>query len=259
LAKRGGTIYIACPEDFLGNSVEEVKHFSGSENVFFLDLNLASISSIKNFSKKFRDLETKLDVLINNAGIMGCPKSSTEDGFEMHFGVNYLGHFLLTHLLLDMLHKGAPSRVINVSSSGHAFCDIKRDDLMSKKSYNSFFAYCHSKTAIILSSRELARRLMGTGVTVNSCHPRASKNTGIGQNMNKLFAKIALPILGWLVKNPHEAAQTQIYLAVDPELENVTGKYFCDCSEKSPSRAASDDETARWLFQESLCLVELNN
>lgn len=139
-------------------------------------LNLASIKSIRDFCKNIHERENKLDILINNAGIMACPKSFTEDGFEMQFGVNHLGHFLLTNLLLDLVKAGAPSRIVVVSSSGHKLSDINRDDIMSEKSYSKIKAYGQSKLANILFALELARQLEGTNVTVNSCHPGLFKN-----------------------------------------------------------------------------------
>lgn len=131
------------------------------------------MSSIREFSLKFHRLESRLHILICNAGILGIsPKGLTKDGFEMHLGVNHLGHFLLTNLLLDMLKASAPSRVVVVSSIAEwIFGRIKRDDLNSEKSYTKWGAYGQSKLANVLFTKELARRLKGTGVTANCCHP----------------------------------------------------------------------------------------
>jgi NAD(P)-dependent dehydrogenase (short-subunit alcohol dehydrogenase family) len=189
---------------------------------------------------------------------MACPKSFTEDEFEMQMGVNHLGHFLLTNLLLDMLKASSPSRIINVSSESHKFTDINRDDLLSEKSYSKFKAYSQSKLANILFSLELAQILDGTGVTVNSCHPGVVK-TELGRHFNENLCKYFLqPIFSPFFKTPIQGAQTQIRLAVDPELESVTGKYFIDCKESTPSRAARNRDTAKWLYQKSLSLVGLN-
>lgn len=175
LAGRGGKVYIAC-RDINRSRVDlkEIKERSKSKEVHLMKLDLASIKSIRDFSKDFHEREKKLNILINNAGIMACPKSYTEDGFEMQIGVNHLGHFLLTNLLLDLLTASAPSRIIVVSSSAHKFSDINRDDLMSEKSYNKIKVYGQSKLANILFALELGRRLEGTNVTVNSCHPGES-------------------------------------------------------------------------------------
>jgi len=258
LAKRGAKVYIACRDIKRGeDALKEIKERSQSDEVFFLQLDLASLESIRNFSKKFHEIEPKLHILINNAGVMWCPKSYTKDGFEMHFGTNHLGHFLLTHLLLDLLKASSPSRIINVSSLGHKFTDIDKGDLMGDKSYGKMKAYGQSKLANILFSRELAKKLAGTGVTVNSCHPGAVK-TDLARHTNEYVRKYVFePLFSPFIKNAWEGAQTQICLAVDPDLEKVTGKYFSDCAEVTPSEHARNDETAVWLYKKSMELVKL--
>lgn len=172
LARRGGKVYIACRDIKRGeDALKEIMRKSGSNNVHFLQLDLASIDSIKEFSRKFHDLEPKLHILVNNAGVMACPKSFTKDGFEMHFGTNHLGHFLLTNLLLDRLKESAPSRVVNVASLMYIIGKIRKGDLFGEKFYFRWFAYASSKLANILFTKELARRLEGTAVTVNCLHP----------------------------------------------------------------------------------------
>jgi NAD(P)-dependent dehydrogenase (short-subunit alcohol dehydrogenase family) len=172
LAKRGGKIYIACRDITRGeNALKEIKERSGSSNVHFLQLDLASMSSIREFSKKFHDLESELHILINNAGVMACPKAFTEDGFEMQMGTNHLGHFLLTNLLLDLLKSSAPSRIVNVASLAYIFGKFFKNNLNSEKFYFRWHAYGTSKLANILFTRELARRLENTKVTVNALHP----------------------------------------------------------------------------------------
>ena len=172
LAKRGGKIYIACRDIKRGeNALADIREKSLSEKIYFLQLDLASLNSIKEFSKKFHELESQLHILINNAGVMACPKAFTEDGFEMHFGTNHLGHFLLTNLLLDVLKASAPSRVVVVSSLFHVFGKVRKNDLFGEKFYFRWFAYGTSKLANILFTRELAQKLVGTGVTANCLHP----------------------------------------------------------------------------------------
>lgn len=175
LARRGGKIYIACRNKVRGeNALNDIRKQSGNENVHLLLLDLASLKSIREFSKKFHQLENKLDILVNNAGLLTQKRSVTEDGFEMHMGVNHLGHFLLTNLLLDMLKAAAPSRIVVVSSLIHKFdkmAKIDRDDFMTEKDYDGYKGYGRSKLANVLFTRELSKRLQGTKVTVNSCHP----------------------------------------------------------------------------------------
>lgn len=252
LAKRGGKIYIACRD--LKKSEEalnEIKDKSKSSRAFLMQLDLASIESIRNFSKKFHEVEPKLQILILNAGIMACPKSYTRDGFEMQIGTNHLGHFLLANLLLDMLKSSAPSRVVVVASSGHKLGVISKDDFMSEKSYSKIKAYGQSKLANILFANELAKKLKGTGVTVNSCHP-GIVHTELGRHMSKSWIRpIYKKVLAPFYKTIPEGAQTQIRLAVDPELDEVSGRYFKDCEESKPSDAARNSETAKWLWRKS--------
>lgn len=208
--------------------------------------------------KKFKTLESRLDILVNNAGIYGNPKSKTKDGFELHMGVNHLGHFYLTHLLLDMLKKSAPSRIVIVSSMGHAWAKLDRNDLMSEKSYNEHTVYCNTKLANNLHTRELAKKLKGTGVTVNSLHPGAVTTEIARHKENDLLFMFLKPIFKPFIKTSFHGAQTQIRLAVDPDLQNVTGKYFSDCKEKKPSKESLDDDLSKWLWDKSTELLNLN-
>ena len=175
LARRGAKVYMACRSRERGQAaLEDVKRVSGSSNVFLLKMDLGSKRSIKEFSDNFLARESTLHILINNAGRMHTPEGKTEDGFETQMGTNHLGHFYLTHLLLDSLKQSAPSRIINVSSLAHAHSNLKLDDLnMTKSGYGSFTAYGNSKLANILHAMELSRRLKGTGVTAYSLHPGA--------------------------------------------------------------------------------------
>ena len=172
LAKRGGKIYIACRDIKRGEeALKEVKEKSGSDKIYFLQLDLASLDSVREFSKKFHEVEYQLDILINNAGIMACAKGKTKDGFELQLGTNHLGHFLLTNLLLDLLKAAAPSRIVNVASILHRIGRINKTDLMRDKSYNRWLVYGQSKLANVLFTHELAQKLQGSGVTANSLHP----------------------------------------------------------------------------------------
>ncbi|KAG5676985.1 hypothetical protein PVAND_006776 [Polypedilum vanderplanki] len=259
LAKRGGKIYIACRDEKRGeDALKEIKERSDSDKVHFMQLDLASLESVRKFSQRFHERENQLHILINNAGVMACPRMETKDGFELQIGTNHLGHFLLTHLLLDLLKSVSSSRIINVSSAAHKFGGVSKKDFMSQKNYNRWFAYGQSKLANILFTRELAKRLKDyPNLTVNSCHPGAV-NTELQRHMNKfLWEYTLLPILGIFFKTPYEGAQTQIKLAVDPDLEGVTGKYFVDCKEAKTSKAAQNDDDAEWLYKKSIELVGL--
>nr|XP_045236374.1 retinol dehydrogenase 13 isoform X3 [Macaca fascicularis] len=224
-------------------------------------LDLASLKSIREFAVKIIEEEERVDILINNAGVMRCPHWTTEDGFEMQFGVNHLGHFLLTNLLLDKLKASAPSRIINLSSLAHVAGHIDFDDLnWQTRKYNTKAAYCQSKLAIVLFTKELSRRLQGSGVTVNALHPGVAR-TELGRHTGihgSTFSSTMLgPIIWLLVKSPELAAQPSTYLAVAEELADVSGKYFDGLKQKAPAPEAEDEEVARRLWAESARLVGL--
>lgn len=209
--------------------------------------------NISNFS--FKKTESKLDILINNAGVLpSSTRETTKDGLELGIGTNHFGHFLLTNLLLDVLKAAAPSRIITVSSVMHKWYKINKDDLQMEKTYDAFKSYEQSKLANILFTRELARKLEGTGVTANSLHPGVIA-TEITRSFSYLqFLYNSLP---FTLKSPKSGAQTTIMLAVDPDLENVAGRYFSDCALDNESDDAKDDEMAKWLWKESERLTQL--
>lgn len=182
-------------------------------------------------------------------------RTLTVDGFETQFGVNHLGHFLLTNLLLDTIKASQPSRIINVSSKAHDSGVLEKDNLQGEKSYSQFWSYCNSKLANVLFTRELAKRLDGTSVTANSLHPGAVK-TELSRHQKFLFALI-YPFYIFFFKTPKAGAHTTLTLALDPALDNVTGKYFSDCVVIKESVNARNDESAEWLWNKSEELVGL--
>lgn len=194
----------------------------------------------------FKKSETQLHILINNAGVMAVnDRETTADNLEMQIGTNHFGHFLLTTLLLDMIKASAPARIITVSSVGHWPGKIHRNDLQMEKSYSKWSAYFQSKLANILFTRELAKRLEGTGVTANSLHPGAVR-TELARHLTVM--SVLLKPFFLFYKTPKSGAQTSIMLAVDPDLANVTGRYFADCKIANESAAAKNDEDAAWLW-----------
>lgn len=205
-------------------------------------------------SSRFLAAESRLDVLINNAGVMFVPRTVSVDGFEMHLAVNHLGHFLLTNLLLDTLKSSMPSRIINVSSNACRLGRINRLDLNMEKSYSQYDAYFQSKLANILFTRALSRRLLGSGVTANSLHPGIIRTEL--QRYKPLVGCMLLPF-AFFLKTAKLGAQTTIALAVDPELEQVSGKFFSDCKIAVETERARDDETAEWLWKISEVMTGL--
>ncbi|GBP27237.1 hypothetical protein EVAR_77251_1 [Eumeta japonica] len=254
-AERGARVILACRDPQKGNEAKEkmVKE-TDNENVVFKRLDLASLHSVREFAKDTLENEERLDILVNNAGAYGLGKKKTEDGLNVMIQVNHLGPFLLTCLLVPLMRKSAPSRIVNVSSTGHKISNIDVTDLnMTKTNPNHLWAYGKTKLCNVLMAVELARRLEGTGVIANSCHPGVVK-TDIGRNnvstfgVEKMVELLMSPITPW------EGAQTSIHLAVCRNVK-VSGKYFSDCKEEKPSSAGRDTELAKKLWIESAKLV----
>ncbi|XP_028281026.1 retinol dehydrogenase 12 [Parambassis ranga] len=263
LARRGARVVMACRDLARAEqAAEEIRRSTGNGNVVIRHLDLASIYSVKQFAKEFLDSEDRLDILINNAGVMMCPKWLTEDGFETQLGVNHLGHFMLTNLLLPKLKSSAPSRVINVSSMVHRGGRIDFDDLFfSKRPYSPLESYRQSKLANILFSRELARRLRGSGVSSFSLHPGVIR-TELSRHVEGWFPLLGvllrLPSL-LLMKTPTQGCQTTLYCALMPGLERLSGRYFSDCAEQDPAPEGQDNVAAGKLWEESARLVGLKD
>ncbi|XP_040206696.1 retinol dehydrogenase 13-like [Rana temporaria] len=263
LAKRGARVIMACRDmEKCENAAREIRGKTLNHNVSAKHLDLASTRSIKEFAKDILKEVEHLDILINNAAVMRCPQWKTEDGFEMQFGVNHLGHFLLTNLLLDKMKNSGQSRIINVSSLAHIVGEIDFEDLhWEKKKYNTKAAYCQSKLANVLFTNELAKRLKGTGVTANSLHPGvADTELGrhTGMHKSSFSSSVLGPIFWFLIKSPKQAAQSSIYLAVAEDLQDTSGKYFNALREKEPAPQALNEESARKLWEESAKLVHLD-
>jgi len=254
LARLGGTVVMACRSATRGEAArQDVVRDSGNSSVYLEIVDLASEESTRSFAEEFQRKYPRLDVLINNAGVYTAHREVTPDGLERTFEVNYLSGFLLTHLLLDLLKKSAPSRIVNVSSSAHSGGTIHFDDLQGEQRYGGFGAYGQSKLAQVLFTRELARRLDGTRVTVNACHPGVIRtNLGMGGT------SAVVRFVRLFFKGPEKGAQTPIYLAVSPEVERVTGHYFANQHVREPSRAAQDPVVARRLFEVSAQLAHLS-
>ncbi|XP_063044634.1 retinol dehydrogenase 12-like isoform X1 [Engraulis encrasicolus] len=264
LASRGARVILACRDMGRGGrAAEEIRKRSGNGNVLLKQLDLASLESVRRLATDVLATEERLDILINNAGIMMCPKWQTEDGFEMQFGVNHLGHFLLTNRLLPILKKSTPSRVVNVSSLAHEKGKIHFDDINLDKDYEPMRSYQQSKLANVLFSRELAKRLEGSGVTVYSLHPGVIR-TELGRYLSeslglvqRLLFSVVFRLLSPILKNTKQGAQTTIHCAVEESIANTSGLYYSDCAPKQPAPQACDDEAAKRLWDLSSSMVGL--
>ncbi|MBN3325498.1 RDH13 dehydrogenase, partial [Atractosteus spatula] len=262
LACRGARVILACRDLTRAHkAAEEIRQNSGNGNVVVKQLDLALLESVRQLAKDILESEDRLDILINNAGIMMCPQWKTRDGFEMQLAVNHLGHFLLTNSLLDLLKKSSPSRIINVSSLAHEKGQINFDDINLEASYNPVTSYRQSKLANVLFTRELAARLKGTGVTANCLHPGVIR-TELGRHLMPtipLWKKVVFfPFFLLVFKTPRQGAQTTIHCAVDEDLESVTGVYFTDCAPKETAPQGQDDEAAKRLWDLSAQMVGLS-
>lgn len=259
LASRGARVIIGCRNIEKGKeALKEVQERSGSTFVFLEKLDLSSLESVRNFADTILNSEPRLDILVNNAGVMACDYQKTKEGFEMQFGVNHLGHFLLTMLLLDLIKRSAPSRIINVSSSAHAMGSqkINFDDIHFEKTYSAWGAYFNSKLANVLFTRQLSKHLEGTHVTVNALHPGAV-STDL-QRHSVLSSIFVAPLRWYTFKSAEMGAQTTIYCAVSEDMEGVSGKYLADCAIKEPCKGAQDDDAAKKLWDLSVKLVKLD-
>nr|CAH0099275.1 unnamed protein product [Daphnia galeata] len=262
LAKRGARVILACRDlKKAADAKDDVIRESGQDNVHVRHLDLASLKSVREFASDILKNESRLDVLINNAGCVTIEKQLTEDGLEFQMQTNYFGHFLLTNLLLGLLKKSGPSRIINVTSKAHSL--IKTFDLNNlnwELSHNngSFYnsVYYYSKLSQILCTRHLAHLISQSGVTVNCLCPGAV-NTQIFRNASSLFQTMLGVLIPVFFKNVKEGAQTSIYLAVAEDIAGITGQYFTDCKISQTSKLGQDLGLAKKLWEISETCVKL--
>jgi len=253
LTRLGAHVVITARNQAKGEAaLADIKNRSESDSVELMLADFSSLASIRSFVEKFKANHDRLDVLVNNAGGINTSRSETLDGFETTFGVNHLGYFLVTNLLLDMVKASAPARVVSVSSGAHLRAKgIDFDDLNADQGYSGMGVYGRSKLANVLFTYELARRIEGSGVTANCLHPGVVRS-GFGQNNGGLIAlvfKSAYTLMTPFTKSNAQGAETSIYLASSPEVEGVTGKYFADSRETPSSEASHDEEAAKQLWE----------
>lgn len=225
---------------------EEIKQETGSTKVELMSCNLASLDSVRSFAKQFLAKYDRLDLLINNAGLWEAKQKESADGIEMNFAVNHLAPFLLTNLLLDLIKKSAPARIINVSSTAHKYAKMNFADIEGKKGWGSMKSYAQSKLANIFFTRKLAHELAGTGVTANCLHPGVV-NTRLFDNMPGFFRRI----FGLFMISPEKGAETSIFLATSPEVEGVSGAYYKKKKMAKTTRHAEDMKAADMLWEVS--------
>eukprot|EP01024_Parvocaulis_polyphysoides_P039053 TRINITY_DN35272_c0_g1_i1.p1 TRINITY_DN35272_c0_g1~~TRINITY_DN35272_c0_g1_i1.p1 ORF type:complete len:313 (+),score=39.76 TRINITY_DN35272_c0_g1_i1:72-1010(+) len=235
MAKKGYSTTLACRDLQRAQDAKiKILEDTPDADVELLELKLDNLQSVSDATKKLLDSEKEIDVLINNAGVMACPEMQTDDGFEYQLGVNHFGHFLFTYGLLPKLRKrDKKTRIVNVSSAAHVFGDMDFDDLNFRKTkYDGQKAYGRSKLANVLFTYELTKRLNADdNCTVNCLHPGVVA-TELGRYMfpeDKGINKYLLRGIQMFFKKPEEGAQTTIYLASSPEVENESSNYYRDC------------------------------
>lgn len=257
LACRGARLILACRSVRRAAAAKaEIIKVSGNTDVHFRQLDLASLRSVKEFCDLIYKTEKRVDVLINNAGAGGLGNEKTPDGLHIGMQVNFFAPFLLTCLLVPLMKSSAPSRIINVSSMIHKYGELDFENLNMENYWSDYLVYANSKLFLNLTTLELSTRLKGSGVTVNALHPGVAA-TNIFRNIpSDIIRNVVERSIGFLFQTPWEAAQTTIYLSVSPEVKDVTGKYFADCREKTPSKLSQNAELAKKLFQESEKLVK---
>ncbi|GLV34203.1 uncharacterized protein CBL_00133 [Carabus blaptoides fortunei] len=272
LYRRGCRVIMLCRDQEKAKlAIEDIKtQCAEVENVgelTLLRLDLGDLSSVRACAKEILENETHIHLLINNAGIFGCPQLKTKDGYDIHFGTNHLGHFLLTMLLLPTIFKSAPARIINVSSVAHKLPYYGRkihfeDIHYEKRRYRINSSYGQSKLANVMFTKELARRLKEANIeniTVHSLHPGIIASE-LGRHFDMYlrgFSWLWKHCSNWILMTPKQGAQTTLYCALDPKLAEETGGYYENCSAASPASFSYNVEACKRLWDISLNSVNL--
>ncbi|XP_028836322.1 polyprenol dehydrogenase isoform X2 [Denticeps clupeoides] len=244
------------------DAVKKIQEEAGEGRVEFLYLNLASLKSVRQFVQRFKSTGLPLHVLVNNAGVMLLPQGQTEEGFEVHFGLNYLGHFLLTNLLLDALKRsgkhGTCSRIVNMSSATHYGGRMIMDDLNGRSCYSAHGSYSQSKLALVLFTYHLQDMLTvgGYHVTSNAVDP-GMVDTNLYENLCGPAQLAKAPVAKLLFRTPAQGASTAIYAATASEMEEVGGCYLFNGCKTASSESSYDTELQAELWKKSCALVGL--
>lgn len=260
-AKRNAKVILACRDKTKGQKAAlRIQNLSKNTNVVFKHLDLASLHSVREFCRAILTTESRLDVLINNAGLMACPLERTKNGFEMQFGVNYLGHFLLANILVNLIKK-SQGRIINVTSYLYKLGRIDCKDLNSVQGYDGWVAYYQSKLAIVLMTQELSRRLAGSKVNVNAVHPGMVATNLYRYTIFKWpgLWYLLSPITWLMWKSAEDAASLIVYLAVSDKVQDVSGEYFSNYKVQQLEAHAVDKGMAKKLWEISEDLVGLKD
>jgi len=256
LAKRGASLVLVCRDQTRAeNAIAEIKEKTGNDSIDLILADLSSQKQIYQLVSKFKKRYNNLHVLINNAGVNLHKHTLTEDGIETTFAVKYLAHYMLCNLLFDILKKSAPSRIINVTSSIQAKT-FDFDNLNGDNNYHQLKAYSQAKLAVLLFTYEFARKIEGTGVSVNCLHPGYVKTKMI-RNFRP-FVKYFYHLVGLFMLTPKKGAKTSIYLASSPEINGISGKYFKKKKEAESVKISCNEDIAKQLWDISVQLTNLD-
>ena len=252
LARLGATVVLVARNQNKGEETrQEIVRQSGNKNVDILLTDLASQQEVRKLAGEFKAKYQQLHVLVNNAGAVFVKRQTTVDGLEATFALDHLAYFLLTNLLLDTIRASAPARIVNIASEAQGIGKIDFDDLQKEKSYGmfGFGAYAQAKLANVMFTYELARRLQGTGVTVNAVGP-GPVSTNFGISNGGIFSGV-VKLITRSAKTPADAAKTAIRLASAPELEGETGKFYYDEREIHSSKLSHNVAIQKRLWEVS--------
>lgn len=259
LADMGARVIMACRSEKRGMEALNALMSENPRRRLELELiDLASQKSVREFAAEFLKAHNRLDILVNNAGMLGRARAETADGFEAHFGVNYLGPFLLTLLLLPALGAAEQGRIVMLNSLAHKWTYVHFEDIGLNAHYNRFLAYGHSKLCSLLFVRYLAKELKARGsrVTINAAHPGVVASNIVVDRRNNAFRLIA-KLSRMVLISAKQGAKTPVYLASAPEVENVSGEYFAKNKIAPSSEASKNMQDAQRLFKMSLAMCSL--
>jgi NAD(P)-dependent dehydrogenase (short-subunit alcohol dehydrogenase family) len=245
LADEGAKVVMLCRSEKRGKDALAKLLEKNERQLELMLCDLGDFDSIRSFAAKVKEKYKKIDILVNNAGFIALDRQVTKEGLEMQFGINHIGHFLLTTELAELMGEG--SRIVNVASGAHKVGKIHFDDINLTKGFNVVKAYSQSKLANVLFTRELAGRLRDKGITVNCCHPGAVA-TNMGVNRETGFGKTITRMLRPFFQTPAQGARTAIFLATDESVKDISGEYFYKCKPAKSSKRSKDPELAKKLY-----------
>ena len=255
LSDEGAKVIMLCRSEKRGMEAFRKLTEKKERQIELMLCDLGDLSSIRTFVSQVKEKYKRLDILVNNAGFISLDRQETKEGFERQFGINHIGHFLLTTELLDLMGEG--SRIVVVASGAHKAGKIHFDDIDLTHGYNVVKAYSQSKLANVLFTKELSKRLKDRGITVNCCHPGAVA-TNMGVDRETGFGKTITGLLRPFFQTPAEGARTAIFLATDDSVKDITGEYFYRCRTAKSSKRSMDPELARKLYEFSEKLIKEN-